>query len=378
MPPIYLDYQASTPLLPAVKNRMIDILDGISGNPHSALHLHGREAGLIVEKARDKIAELIGSEAENIVFTSGATEANNFLIRKGAALNPKRRTILVGATEHKCVLETAHDLRKHGYKIIEIRTDGFGNIDQGHFTEALSDDVALVSIMSANNEIGTLTNIKPLISSTHKVGALFHTDAAQYISHSALDVNDLDADFISLSSHKMYGPKGIGVAYIAPHLFEEISPLLFGGGQEDGKRGGTLSPLLCGGFGEAANQYLEIGSDIREKTKAIRDHFYSGLQVNLGDDIALIGPKLHSRHISNLNIQFNQPSSTLLGRIAPILSASNGSACASGQIDTSHVLRAIGLSAKEAANCIRFSFGVGLSVDDIDRALSEISTILRT
>lgn len=378
MPPIYLDYQASTPLLPAVKSSMIDILHSISGNPHSATHLHGREAGLIVETARDKIAELIGSEAENVIFTSGATESNNFLIRQGAALNQKRKTILVGATEHKCVLETAHDLSRYGYRVIHIKTDQFGYIDQGHFTEALSDDVALVSIMSANNEIGTITDIKPLISAAHNVGALFHTDAAQYISHSDLQTDDVDADFISLSSHKMYGPKGIGAAYIAPHLFEEISPLLFGGGQEDGKRGGTLSPLLCGGFGEAANQYLEAGSEIREKTRTIREYFYSSLQNKFDDKIKLIGPELSLRHIANLNIKFDEPSSALLGRIAPTLSASNGSACASGQIDSSHVLRAIGLSAKEAENCIRFSFGIGLTMDDIDRAVFEISATLKT
>lgn len=232
MPPVYLDYQASTPLLPSVKSRMSDILYGLAGNPHSAIHLHGREANSIVEKAREQVAELIGSEAENVIFSSGATESNNFLIRQGVALNRKRKTILVSSIEHKCVLETAYDLGQNGYKIIEIKTDQFGNIDTSHFKSSLNEDVALVSIMSANNEIGTITDLKPLIAAAHKTGALFHTDAAQYISHADLQTNDLDADFISFSSHKMYGPIGVGAAYIAPHLFEEVGPFILGGGNK--------------------------------------------------------------------------------------------------------------------------------------------------
>ena len=378
MPPIYLDYQASTPLLPAVKSRMSNILDSLAGNPHSQGHLHGREANLAVETARDKFAKLIGSEAENVIFTSGATESNNFLIRQGASLNGDRKTILVSSIEHKCVLETAYSLTNNGFKVIEIKTDQFGNIDTEHYETALNEDVALVSIMSANNEIGTIISLNPLIDAAHKVGALFHTDAAQFISHSDLHTNDLDADFISFSSHKMYGPIGIGAAYIAPHLFEELIPLIVGGGQQDGKRSGTLSPLLCAGFGEAANQYLKNGDEMRERTKALRDYFYNGLKNTLSSNINLVGPDLKMRHIGNLNIKFDQPASTLLGRIAPALSASNGSACSSGQIQASHVLRSIGLSDDEAENCVRFSFGIGLSIENLDQAVSAICSILKT
>lgn len=357
---------------------MSNILDSLAGNPHSQGHLHGREANLAVETARDKIATLIGSEAENVVFTSGATESNNFLIRQGVALKKCRRTILVSSIEHKCVLETAYSLSENGFKVIEIKTDQFGNIDTAHYAAALSEDVALVSIMSANNEIGTITNMSPLIDAAHKVGSLFHTDAAQFISHADLQTNDLDADFISFSSHKMYGPIGIGAAYIAPHLFEELSPLIVGGGQQDGKRSGTLSPLLCAGFGEAANQYLNNGDEMREKTKALRDHFYSGLKNTLGDSINLVGSDLKTRHVGNLNIKFTQPASTLLGRIAPVVSASYGSACSSGQMQTSHVLRAIGLSANQAEKCVRFSFGLGLTTEKLDQAVASIGSTLKT
>ena len=377
VPPIYLDYQASTPLLPAVKSSMSNILDSFVGNPHSQGHLHGREANLAVETARDKIASLIGSEAENVIFTSGATESNNFLIRQGASLNGDRKTILVSSIEHKCVLETAYRLTENGFKVIEVKTNQFGNIDTAHYEATLSEDVALVSIMSANNEIGTITNLSPLIDAAHNMGALFHTDAAQFISHADFQTNDLDADFISFSSHKMYGPIGIGAAYIAPHLFEELSPLIVGGGQQDGKRSGTLSPLLCAGFGEAANQYLNNGHEMRERTKALRDHFYNNLKNTLGSSINLVGPDLKTRHVGNLNIKFDQSASTLLGRIAPVLSASNGSACSSGQIQASHVLRSIGLSNDEAERCVRFSFGIGLTTENLDRAVASIVSTLK-
>lgn len=378
MPPIYLDYQASTPLLPAVREYMIAALSEFTGNPHSETHLHGREASLIVEKARDQISSLIGAEAENVVFTSGATESNNFLIRQGAKLNGDRRTILVSSIEHKCVLESAFELSQVGYTVILIKTDQNGYIDREHYENSLSDDVALVSIMSANNEIGTIFDLPPLIKLAHNAGALFHTDAAQQLSHSDLDVNTVGADFVSFSSHKMYGPKGIGAAYIAPHIFEEIEPFITGGGQQDGKRSGTLSPLLCGGFGEAAHQYLTNETEMRSQTKHYRDRFYSKLKAELVEGINLVGPNLDSRHIGNLNIEFTAPSSTLLGRLSPKVSASNGSACTSGQIGVSHVFKALGLTAAQAERCVRFSFGVGLTDEDIDKAICDLISVLNT
>jgi len=373
MRPIYLDYQASTPLLPNVKDFMSNILDGFSGNPHSEVHLHGRESSLIVEQARDKLADLIGAESSNVIFTSGATESNNFAIKQAPRLKGDRRTILVSSIEHKCVLESAHELNKLGYKVVLLQVDEKGNIDTEFFNAALSEDVALVSIMTANNEIGSITKIMPLIDAVHVVGGLFHTDAAQHISHSDLDVNETYADFISFSSHKMYGPKGIGAIYIAPHLHEQTEPLIHGGGQQDGKRSGTLSPLLCGGFGEAATSYIENGSQIRSRTKYLRDSFYAKLLRGLGDRMQLIGPNLDNRHIANLCIQFETSSANILGQIMPTLSASNGSACSSGEISSSHVLREIGLTNEAANNCIRFSFGVGLLDEDIERACEALT-----
>ena len=357
---------------------MIGLLDEFSGNPHSEIHLHGRESGLVVENARDKIADLIGADSSNVIFTSGATESNNFAIKQAPKLMGGRRTVLVSAVEHKCVMESAYALVEQGYNIIPLKVDDQGNVDYDFFRDALSEDVALVSITTANNEIGTKNDALPFIEAVHEVGGLFHTDAAQHISDSDIDVNNTDADFISFSSHKMYGPKGIGALYVAPHLYEQIEPLMHGGGQQDGKRSGTLSPLLCGGFGAAANQYLENGGEIRSKTKHLRDSFYKQLIGGLDDRVELIGPRLNERHIANLNIKFQVSSAQLLGQMMPTISASNGSACSSGEISASHVLKAIGLSNQSADKCIRFSFGVGLTDSDVSKAAHEIISAFQT
>jgi len=378
MRPIYLDYQASTPLLSPVKEFMGKLLDGFMGNPHSETHIHGREASLIVEQARDQIADLISADPTNVIFTSGATESNNFAIKQAPMLNPNRKTILVGSTEHKCVLESANEMKKQGYTVIALKVDNKGNIDNEHFREMLSEDVALVSIMSANNEIGTITKLAPLIDAVHSIGGLFHTDAAQHVSNSNIDVNETYADFISFSSHKMYGPKGVGAIYIAPHLHERMEPLIHGGGQQDGKRSGTLSPLLCGGFGAAAKEYIENGNQIRSRTKDLRDQFYNQLTKNIGARVELVGPTISERHIGNLNIKFDKPCANLLGQIIPNLSASNGSACSSGEISSSHVLKSIGLTESEADSCVRFSFGFGLSDEEIHIACKILTSAFQT
>jgi len=354
------------------------MLSELHGNPHSETHLHGREANLIVETARENVANMIGADSESIIFTSGATEANNFLIRQGARLNRKRKTVLVSSLEHKCVLESAYKLAQNGYNVVKIKATTEGKVDLENYHDNLNEDVAIVSMMSANNEVGTISDISTLAEMAHKTGALFHTDAAQHISHENVDIDSWNADFISFSAHKMYGPKGIGAAYIAPNLFDEIQPLIDGGGQQDGKRSGTLSPLLCTGFGEAAVKYSKKGEQIRESTKKYRDKFYTQLKEHLSDSVILTGPTIEKRHISNLNIEFKTPSANLLGKLAPLLSASNGSACSSGQIDSSHVLQAIGLNSQRAENCVRFSFGIGLSNDDIDTAVRAITSALKT
>ena len=369
--PIYLDYQASTPLAPSVKAAMMKTLDVI-GNPHSALHHHGRNAAYIVESARDYLAQLIGCEAENVIFTSGATEANNHAIIKGAPLKPQRKKILVSSIEHKCVLEAAFAMRDNGYSVELIPVDRQGCIDLARFDDLLDHNVALVSIMSANNEIGTILDLGPLVEKTHDVGALFHADAAQQLTHSEIDVMSLSLDLMSLSAHKMYGPKGIGALYVAPHLIDRIEPLIHGGGQQDNRRSGTLSPMLCAGFGHAAELLFAEGNSIRARSTRIRDDFLSRLQVLMGDKVKLVGPSLVERHRSNLNLLLPKPASEIIIKASNILSASDGSACSSSYSRASHVLTAIGLSEREAQSCVRFSFGLGLQPEDLALAANAI------
>ena len=375
--PIYLDYQASTPLAPSVKAAMVKALDVI-GNPHSALHHHGRDAAYLVESARDSVAQLIGCEANNIIFTSGATEANNQAILKGVTLKPQRKKILVSSIEHKCVLEAAYAKQDDGYSVERMPVDRQGRVDEIRFSDMLDDDVALVSIMSANNEIGTIQNLEPLVEKAHDVGALFHTDAAQQLTHSDMDVMNLGVDLMSLSAHKMFGPKGIGALYLAPHLIDKIEPLIHGGGQQDNRRSGTLSPMLCTGFGQAAELLLSAGDSIRKKSTEIRNGFLSALQALMGDSVKLVGPSLTERHCSNLNLLLPKSASEILMTTSENLSASDGSACSSSYSRASHVLTAIGLSERQAQSCVRFSFGPGLQPDDLALAAKAIYEACQT
>ena len=369
--PIYLDYQASTPLAPSVKAAMMKALDVI-GNPHSALHHHGRDAAYLVETARDSVAQLIGCEADSIIFTSGATEANNQAILKGVRLRPQRKKVLVSSIEHKCVLEAAYAMQDDGYSIERIPVDRHGHIDEAFFSDMLDEGVALVSIMSANNEIGTIQNLEPLVKKTHDVGALFHTDAAQQLTHNDIDAMNLGIDLMSLSAHKMFGPKGIGALYIAPHLIDKIEPLIHGGGQQDNRRSGTLSPMLCAGFGQATELLLSDGDSIRKKSSELRNGFLTALQALMGDSVELVGPGLTERHCSNLNLLLPKPASEILMKASAILSASDGSACSSSYSRVSHVLTAIGLSERDAQSCVRFSFGPGLQLGDLALAAKAI------
>lgn len=377
MAPLYLDYQASTPMLPAVKDAMIAVLRDDYFNPHAETHLHGRWANVIVENALSNIAALLECEPYDIVFTSGATEANNFAIKCGARLNSRRRTILISAIEHKCVFEAAHALEKDGYIVKTISVDNHGYVCIDEFDKLLTDDVAIVSIMAANNEVGTIQNLSPLVKKAHKVGALFHTDAAQYLTHGGIDLSNWDIDFLSLSAHKMYGPIGIGALYISPHLNGEIEPFLHGGAQQDGRRAGTLSPLLCEGFGTAAALFKKNGDEIRKQTKRFRDLFAQRIESGLSTKLTLNGPPMEERHRGNLNIAFTPPSDELLLKLSKTVSASNGSACSTGSYSGSHVLRAIGAKHLENTS-LRFGFGALLSENEVKTAAAQVLSTLQS
>lgn len=377
---IYLDHQATTPVDPRVFSEMAPFFAGSFGNPHSVDHCVGWRAAKAVEEAGARVAHLIGADADEIVFTSGATEANNLgLLGLGKrAVGGKRRRILVSAIEHKCVFAVGRILREQlGYRVETVPVDTWGRVDRYAFGEALGDDVLLVSIMAVNNEIGTIQDIKSISELIRQTGAVFHCDAAQ--APCAIDLEKFSAfvDLLSFSAHKMCGPQGIGALFIRRELQDRIEPLFYGGGQQRELRSGTVPVALCVGMGAAA---ALLESDQAEQERALvrarRDVFVRKL-TSLPWPISINGPTGIQRHPGNANVRFNGFNAhDILGTLQPRLAASTGSACASGFPEPSHVLRAIGLSGDEAESSVRFSIGAGTTDADLEEAVSLIENAL--
>ena len=363
-PTIYADYQATTPVDPRVLAAMEPYWREFFGNPHSSDHVMGWDAERAAADAAASVAALIGADASAIVFTSGATEANNLAILGLARRAPRgRRRILVSAIEHKSVLAATRALEEpEGFavELIPVDHDGFVRSDALH--EQLSDDVLLVSVMAVNNEIGAVQNISEIAKLTRAHNTLLHCDAAQ--APCGMDVCDLAdfADLLSLSGHKMYGPKGIGALYVRHGLEDYLEPMIYGGEQQRGLRSGTVPVPLCVGMGSAAELLIgETGAEERQRIAQLRDTFINGLP-----NVIVNGPNGTTRHPGNVNVQFpGTNAQDLLASMQPMLAASTGSACASGIPEPSHVLRAIGLSTEEADSTVRFSFGRFSTHDEI-------------
>ena len=354
--PVYLDYQASTPLDPRVFAAMRPLLEDGFGNPHSE-HAHGWEAAQAIEQAASEVAALIGAAPGEIIFTSGATEANNLAIQ-GMARSARRRGdhIVVSATEHKCVLATASWLERQGFRVdtIPVRPDGL--IDLDALASALSGDTALVSIMVANNEIGVIQLVAEIGALCRERGIPFHTDAAQAAGNIPIDVHAQHIDMLSLSGHKMYGPKGIGALYVARPLAPILEPLIIGGAQQGGRRAGTVPPFLCDGLGAACRIAAQEMEPDRAHCLALRTAFLETLRAQI-PDIALNGD-FERRLPGNLNIRFpGVAADSLLTALHGQVSASTGSACNAGLIEPSYVLRALGLTNDEINSSVRFGFG---------------------
>lgn len=357
---IYADYQATTPVDPRVLAAMEPYWRDSFGNPHSSDHVMGWEAERAAADAAASVAALIGADASEIVFTSGATEANNLAIL-GLARGSlrERRRILVSAIEHKSVLAAVRALEeREGFaaELIPVDRDGFVRLDA--LDELLSDDVLLVSVMAVNNEIGTVQNVLDIAELTRAHGTLLHCDAAQ--APCGMDICDLadSTDLLSLSGHKMCGPKGIGALYVRHGLEDHVEPMIYGGEQQGGLRSGTVPVPLCVGMGSAAELLAgEAGALERRRIAHLRDAFLSDLLSRL-PKATLNGPNGADRHPGNANIQFpGTNAQDLLASMQPMLAASTGSACTSGIPAPSHVLRAIGLAPEEADSSMRFSFG---------------------
>ena len=364
---IYLDYQATTPLDPRVRAAMLPYLKDRFGNPHSE-HVFGWEAAEAVDEAARNVAGLIGADAGEIVFTSGATEANNLAIQ-GIARSAGRRGnhIVTTAIEHKCVLDTALFLRNSGITVDVIPVDRRGLVDLAALKAALRHETVMVSVMMASNEVGTVQPIAEIGALCRDRGIAFHTDAAQAAGRLPIDVAAFDVDLLSVSGHKVYGPKGIGALYVSRHCPVPLAPLIVGGAQQQGLRAGTVAPFLCAGLGEACRiARAELAQD-RAYCETLRDAFWSILSSHL-PGVVINGDRVH-RLPNNLNIRFpGSDADSLLASVRDEIAASTGSACNAGLIEPSYVLLALGLTLEEANSSIRFGFGRFTTVDDVERA----------
>ena len=370
---VYLDNQASTPVDSRVIDKMLPYMSDIYGNPHSNDHYFGWESNKALNNSRKQVASFLKSDPEEIFFTSGATEANNLAI---LGLLPKLKSlgkhkILISEFEHKCVLECAHFAKSQGFEVCYLKPSKDGFINLHEVLEVIDENVGLISVLAVNNEIGTIQPIKNLCEIANKFGCLFHTDAAQAAVFMDLNVKNLGIDILTLSAHKIYGPKGIGCAYIRQDIQQFLTPMILGGGQEKGLRSGTTPTFLCVGFGEAC----QIAQKERDKNCEILSKFRKLFWENLVSkypNIILNGCN-SNRHPGNLNIQFpGIDAHSLLLTIQPFVAASTGSACNTGNIEPSYVLKAIGLSESTASSSIRFSFGKQNTEDQIFYAIDQI------
>lgn len=375
---IYFDTMASTPVDPRVVAAMTPYWTEHFGNPHSVDHAIGWQAADAVEAAATAVARLIGAEPDEIIFTSGATEANNLALLGLAGRAPRtRRRILVSAIEHKCVLSAARAAAaRHGINYEVLPVDERGLIDVDALAKALSDDVLCVAAMAVNNEVGTVQDVTGIAAACQRVGAHFLCDAVQAPLAGEIDVGRDGMATLSLSAHKIYGPKGIGALYIRRDVQDGIEPQIHGGQQQSGLRAGTLPVPLCVGFGTAAD--ILSGDDAewdRLRVAGLRDRFEAGL-ARLGVPLRFNGRDAR-RHPGNTNVSFiGRDGRHLLQLLQPEIAASSGSACASGTIEPSHVLKAMGLSGEEANASVRFSLGRFSTGNEIDLALKVIEQAL--
>ena len=372
--PVYLDHHATTPCDPQVVEAMLPWFTERFGNPTSRAHAWGLEAGRAVEEARAQVAALVGASPKEIVWTSGATESDNLAIL-GAARAAGRGHVVTVATEHEAVLEPCRALADEGFDVTVLPVDGHGEIDPARVEAALRPDTVLVSAMAVNNEIGVLHPIAELGRICRERGVLLHCDAAQAPGHVPLDVAALQVDLMSLSAHKMYGPKGIGALYVRrgrPRV--ALAPLVHGGGQERGLRSGTLPVPLCVGMGVAAELAREaVASGVPERLRGLRDRLWRGL-VERVDGVRLNGPPLDRRAPHNLNLGIDGvESEALIVGLRDVVAFSSGSACTSATLQASHVLRAMDLDDARAHGSVRFGIGRSTTADQIDLVIEHVA-----
>ncbi|KFZ37130.1 cysteine desulfurase [Shewanella mangrovi] len=370
--PIYLDYAATTPVDPRVAQKMAQYMtmDGVFGNPASRSHRYGWQAEEAVDIARNQIADLINADPREIVFTSGATESDNLAIKGVANFYQKKgKHIITSKTEHKAVLDTCRQLERDGFEVTYLEPESNGLIPLERIENALRDDTILVSIMHVNNEIGVIQDINAIGELCRSKGIVFHVDAAQGAGKVAIDVQATKVDLISISGHKMYGPKGIGALYVRRKPRIRLEAQMHGGGHERGMRSGTLPTHQIVGMGEAAAiAKAEMDKD-NERIRYLRDKLWNGIK-----DIeeTYINGDMEHRVCGSLNVSFAYVEGESLMMALKDLAVSSGSACTSASLEPSYVLRALGLNDEMAHSSIRFTVGRFTTEEEIDYAIATI------
>lgn len=373
--PIYLDYQATTPMDPRVIDVVVKAMKEDFGNPHSRTHSFGWKAEELIEIARRNVADLINADEKEIVFTSGATESNNIAIKGVARFFAKEKNhIITVSTEHKCVINSARDLEQEGFEATFLSVQKDGSIDLTELEKAIKPNTCLVSVMAVNNEIGTIQPLKEIGALCRKKGVFFHTDAAQAFGKIPLDVEAMNIDLMSISGHKIYGPKGVGALYVRRKPRVRLKPIFSGGGQERGIRSGTLATPLVVGLGEAAKiAKNEMQKDF-EHAKRLSKKFYDG--VAKLTHIYLNGPSLSDeakRWPGNVNLSFAGIEGESMIMAIKDLAVSSGSACTSASLEPSYVLHSLGVSEDLSHTSIRFGIGRFTTDEEVDFAINLIN-----
>jgi cysteine desulfurase len=371
---IYLDYAATTPMAPGVVEATMPYLSDIFGNP-SSIHSFGQEAKAAVEEARDKIAALIGARGEEIVFTGSGTEADNFAIKGTAyASEGKGNHIITTTIEHPAVMETCKFLQRRGFEVTYLAVDRYGQVDPQDVKKAITDKTILISVMHANNEVGTIEPIAEVGEIARESGIYFHTDAVQTVGHIPVKVDELGVDLLVMSAHKLYGPKGVGALYIRKGT--KIIPFIYGGEQERRRRAGTENVPAIVGFGKTAEIAQGEMDEEAKRLIYLRDKLIKGLVEKI-EHIRLNGhPTNRLPNNVNVSIEYVEGESMLLNLDLEGIAASTGSACSSSSLEPSYVLLAMGLPHELAHGSLRFSLGRGTTEEDIARVLEALPRII--
>jgi cysteine desulfurase len=372
--PIYFDYLATTPVDPRVAEKMIECLtmEGNFGNPASRSHLYGWKAEEAVENARRQVADLIKADPREIVWTSGATESDNLAIKGVAHFYQKKgKHIITSRIEHKAVLDSCRQLEREGFEVTYLDPTTGGLITPEAIAAALREDTVLVSIMHGNNEIGSVNDIAAIGEVTRAAGVLFHVDAAQSTGKVEIDMENWKVDLLSISAHKMYGPKGIGALYVRRKPRVRLEAQMHGGGHERGMRSGTLATHQIVGMGEAARIAQDEMADEAQRAALLRKHFWDSIsdieEVHINGDV-----DKHLPGVINVSIAFVEGESLIMS--LKDLAISSGSACTSASLEPSYVLRALGLNDELAHSSLRFAFGRFTTEEDIDAAVAQLRT----